>query len=142
MTSLTWIRSLALVGTLVSAVAAADPIYVSVGQTKLLNLSRNVSRANAEDGSLLTVKRQGDRSVALTGKVPGKTEVRLHVSGGEMIVTEVHVVSVGATVYAASRDESNKLRARVVADVAQPKVAPATATVPATSTSSSASAGL
>jgi Pilus formation protein N terminal region len=141
MKNVSMFRMAVLASALVGTVASADPIFVSVGQTKYLNLSRHVKRAAAEDGSLLTVKRQSGRTVALTGMVPGKTEVRLSVEGGEQIITEVHVVAEGSTVYAAGR-ESNQFRARVVADSAAPVAKPAIAKVPVTSPSSSASAGL
>lgn len=104
-------KSLSTVALLLgSSVVAAAPVYVQVGQTKVVSVSREVRAAKAADPELVEVSKKAGGQVVLRGRELGRTEVRLRTSDGEEYTLALHVVPEGATVYSTERGATGGAR--------------------------------
>jgi hypothetical protein len=88
----------ALGAVLLAGPARAEPVAVSVGQTKVLRVSTPLAGVTVHDGAVVSARKLAD-GVELVGQALGRTSLRLRTVDGEVLDIEVSVVSRGSTVY-------------------------------------------
>lgn len=89
-----------------AASAHASAVYISKGQTKVVNLAAQVKAARAEDGSLVDVKKRAGGQIVVRGLELGRTELRLRMADGEEYTMALHVVPEGTVIYNTGRGEN------------------------------------
>lgn len=100
---------------------ASEPVYLSVGQTKVLNVSRAIKSAQASDPALLFVKKKQGGTVLIEGKSLGTTPVVMRTRDGGTFEVVVRVIPPGASVYSLNRTEpAGQRTANVQNDAPEP----------------------
>ena len=83
---------------LLAGPARADPVAVSVGQTKVLRVSAALAEVTVHDAAVASARRFAN-GVELVGQALGRTSLRLRTVDGDVLDVEVSVVTRGSTVY-------------------------------------------
>ena len=83
--------------------AQSTPVYVSVGERKVVKVSIPVSAVRSSEPSTLSVKKLQSREIQIEGEQQGRATLLMKTLGGNELTIDIHVVSPGSRVYSALR---------------------------------------
>lgn len=83
--------------------AQSSPVYLSVGERKVVRVSIPVAAARSSDPSTLSVRKLQSKEIQVEGGQQGRATLLMKTLGGNELTIDIHVVSPGSRVYSAHR---------------------------------------